>query len=363
MHRPAPPLAPVSGTPEIVPVRGLGARGGMLWLGACYGCGTPVACAADCPQPECTGCGRTRHGVLDVKPAGRGRIPRTVSALGPYRVLVTGSRDWDDVATLHGELDALYARYGNRLVIVHGHCPTGADALADAWSIARGLQPERHPADWASGSRGAGPQRNAAMVTTRPAEVLAFIRNASKGASGCARVAERAGLPVQRFIYGEPQVSASPSSNPSTVTVLRPATTLQLDDPALPSAARRLAVAAQDHGWAATLTAAVAADDRGVVASVAVRVSGLGYAVYRRRPDAADGWGFESGVVADPYVRKVNVGQFTAALMRVPYVPPAPVERAPAVKAPCPGCGAEVSLTALGKIYASHRCKTTEGRS
>lgn len=357
-----PPLATVSGARDIASVHGGFGGSAMLWRGACYGCGAEVACRPDCPQPECTGCGRARHGVIDG--GGRRRfIPPTISALGPHRVLVTGSRDWDDVATLHAALDALWARYGRRLIIVHGHCKSGADAIADAWALAHGIKPERWEADWSAGGLGAGPVRNAAMVASRPAEVLAFIRNASRGASGCATLAAAAGLPVERYIYGVATSLATISRGlaiASGVTILRAAAPLALDDPALPRAVRGLAQLAAREGWPLTLTAAVASDDRGMVASVAVRVQGLGYAVYARRED---GWEFRGAVVADPYVRRANVGQFAAALQREVYVPPAP--KAPAAKVACPGCAAEVSVTAAGAIYANHKCKInkTEGRS
>lgn len=145
------------------------------------------------------------------------------------------------------------------------------------------------------------------------------------------------------------------------VTVLRPATELSPIDSALPGGVRALLSAAASIGHPCRVTAAVAADERGVLATVAVRVPGLGYAVYRRRDGGA--WGFSAGAVADPKLRPVNVGQFVAALMGVEYVPPAPRELA--AKGACPTCGGEVSLTKTGAVYASHRCKinNTEGRS
>ncbi|MGH8878010.1 MAG: hypothetical protein ACRD0P_11805, partial [Stackebrandtia sp.] len=47
--------------------------------------------------------------------------------------------------------------------------------------------------------RAAGPARNAAMVHTRPALCLAFIRDHSRGASHCADLAERTGIPTRRY--------------------------------------------------------------------------------------------------------------------------------------------------------------------
>lgn len=50
----------------------------------------------------------------------------------PYRVLVTGSRTWDDKDFIWNMLDVLLAELRN-VVIVHGACPKGADAIAQGW--------------------------------------------------------------------------------------------------------------------------------------------------------------------------------------------------------------------------------------
>ena len=57
----------------------------------------------------------------------------------PYRVLVTGSRDWydqqaiwDALATVARELPA-----DRDLLLVHGACPSGADHMAHEWARGR----------------------------------------------------------------------------------------------------------------------------------------------------------------------------------------------------------------------------------
>jgi YspA, cpYpsA-related SLOG family len=112
-----------------------------------------------------------------------------------FRVLVTGSRTWPWPEIIHRDLDGLYATHGAALVIVHGDCPRGADADADAWCRRVGVPVELHPAKWSTG-RGAGYARNAAMVATRPAICLAYIHEGSRGASHCAALAEEAGIPT-----------------------------------------------------------------------------------------------------------------------------------------------------------------------
>ena len=122
-----------------------------------------------------------------------------------YRVLVTGSRTWNDRELIRDTLDALLAEHGT-LTVVHGAASTGADTTAQGWALDRRHQssygavtPEPHPADWRRYGRAAGFRRNAAVVALGADLCLAFIRNGSHGATHCADLAERAGIPVRRF--------------------------------------------------------------------------------------------------------------------------------------------------------------------
>lgn len=124
----------------------------------------------------------------------------------PYRVLVTGSRDWEDETVIRRALVDHWILSSDRpFVVVHGSCPTGADAVAESWgtamaSLHRKTTVERYPARWRCDDGrydpGAGPRRNAEMVAAGADICLAFIRNRSRGATGCARLAERAGIPT-----------------------------------------------------------------------------------------------------------------------------------------------------------------------
>ncbi|WP_329114529.1 SLOG family protein [Streptomyces sp. NBC_01353] len=142
----------------------------------------------------------------------------------PYRVLVTGSRDWADAglvwSALNNVRDEAYAA-SRQLIVVHGACPSGADADAAHWAeigsqFVTWIQVEAHPAKghptqdfgpWP----GAGPRRNQYMVSLGADVALAFIGpctsprcrrpgpHLSHGASGCADLAEKAGIPVRRW--------------------------------------------------------------------------------------------------------------------------------------------------------------------
>jgi hypothetical protein len=121
-----------------------------------------------------------------------------------HRVLVTGSRDWVDDLALHEALSDYRSTVAPApLVVVHGACRTGADALADAWARARGIRVERHPALWRLGgvyNPQAGLSRNRKMVELGAAVCLAFIRSGSRGATHCAKLAEEAGIPTLRYL-------------------------------------------------------------------------------------------------------------------------------------------------------------------
>lgn len=112
-----------------------------------------------------------------------------------YRVLVTGSRAWTDYGVIATALDELLAEHPD-MVLVHGHCPRGADKLADTWALRRGVEFERHPAKWSTEGNAAGILRNVRMVATNPAVCLAFIVNGSPGATHCANAAREAGIPT-----------------------------------------------------------------------------------------------------------------------------------------------------------------------
>lgn len=120
------------------------------------------------------------------------------------RILVTGSRDWTDRAAIHAALWTAWADLGGNeasIALMHGACPTGADAIAEElWQTYAPTQPiiRFHP-DWSRGRR-AGPERNYRMVSHGADLCLAFPLGESRGTRGCLKMAERAGIEVR--VYG-----------------------------------------------------------------------------------------------------------------------------------------------------------------
>ena len=115
----------------------------------------------------------------------------------PFRLLVTGSRTWDDPTTIEHALAVILARHPGGVLLVHGACPRGADAIAAAYAARTpGYQIEAHPADWHRYGRAAGHRRNAEMITLGTDGCVAFIRADSPGSTATVRLAEAAGIPV-----------------------------------------------------------------------------------------------------------------------------------------------------------------------
>lgn len=108
--------------------------------------------------------------------------------------LVTGGRDYADRRTIYRVLDALKAKY-EIVYLVHGDA-RGADKLAHAWALSRGVQPVAMEALWRfDGIPHAGPKRNARMLCFgRPLFVVAFP--GGRGTANMMRLAYNAEIPV-----------------------------------------------------------------------------------------------------------------------------------------------------------------------
>jgi hypothetical protein len=110
------------------------------------------------------------------------------------KVIVTGSRDFDDEACVRAKLDDIQPT-----VLIVGDCPTGADLFARRWWIGQAhVEIKVYKADWEALGKAAGPWRNRVMVqANRDADLgLAFFKRGAKnrGTAGCVALMREAGI-------------------------------------------------------------------------------------------------------------------------------------------------------------------------
>ena len=123
------------------------------------------------------------------------------------RILVTASRTWPDPRCVHQQLGfAVHELCRDASVtIVHGNA-AGGDFMAHTWCDQHPrygdvfVVEEIHRAAWRGPEgRAAGFWRSGRMVVSGIDLCLAFICNQSRGATHCAGLAVKQGIPVRRF--------------------------------------------------------------------------------------------------------------------------------------------------------------------
>jgi YspA, cpYpsA-related SLOG family len=129
-----------------------------------------------------------------------------------HRLLVTGSRRWEDADLIRRSLLAVLGKWGCRpdqLVVVQGKA-AGADRIARSIAMELGMRYEDHPVtngDWRRYGNSAGHRRNAVMVAAGARGCVAFPLGESRGTRGCMAMCERAGIPVWDRGYQYPAVA------------------------------------------------------------------------------------------------------------------------------------------------------------
>lgn len=121
------------------------------------------------------------------------------------RVIVTGSRNWmgiygdNRIWQVLNILLALTDVLGDKLTLIHGACPTGADQVVDRWARRReddGVSLETLPADWRTLGKAAGPIRNQEMVNRGADMCIGFVRGTARGTFVTLGMAREAGIPT-----------------------------------------------------------------------------------------------------------------------------------------------------------------------
>jgi hypothetical protein len=116
------------------------------------------------------------------------------------RILVTGSRDWEDELLIRYALKQYIddlPLHADEPTVMHGDC-RGADKIAAAQALDLGFWVEAYPADWEMHGKRAGILRNLQMLDLEPDVVLAFRRNgpASRGTTHMIEAAKKRGVSV-----------------------------------------------------------------------------------------------------------------------------------------------------------------------
>lgn len=120
-----------------------------------------------------------------------------MSGASQVRVLLAGGPPVDRREPISAKLQRLRAEHGDRLVVVHGDCRTGADRIARELCKALAIRQERHPAEWDRHGRSAGPIQNRAMVASGASLCVAFVDGDSAGTRELVAMAELAGTEIR----------------------------------------------------------------------------------------------------------------------------------------------------------------------
>jgi hypothetical protein len=118
-----------------------------------------------------------------------------------YRLMITGSRTWDDKEVIVHELLFIAKKYKN-VVLVSGHA-TGADRLAEQVAVDLGWVVEIHEPDWSVG-KSAGYKRNTTMLETGVQAVIAFHKDESKGTADAIKKAKERNIPTRVLTESTP---------------------------------------------------------------------------------------------------------------------------------------------------------------
>ena len=111
------------------------------------------------------------------------------------KVIVAGSRTFDDRALAFAKLDRILANVKpDDCTIVSGGA-RGADRIGEAYARARGMRCEVMAADWTAG-RGAGYERNRRMAAVADG-LVAVWDGESRGTADMIRLMQAAGKPVR----------------------------------------------------------------------------------------------------------------------------------------------------------------------
>lgn len=120
------------------------------------------------------------------------------------RVLVCGSRTWEDVKPIYTFLKGLRAEYPKRRMLVAHGAAQGADTMGDAAAQALDIETCVYPAQWGKHGKRAGFLRNHQMIEEfKPHLVLACSEHPiTKGTQHTVNLAKKANIPLYLIGHG-----------------------------------------------------------------------------------------------------------------------------------------------------------------
>lgn len=132
------------------------------------------------------------HNHYDTKPR-----DMNTTTLPVFRVIIAGTRTFNDYKTLCGHCDHLLQQkaHTHRIVIVSGTA-RGADKLGERYAAEHGYTVERYPANWERDGKAAGFIRNRQMADVADA-LIAFWDGTSNGTKSMIEIARKKDLAVR----------------------------------------------------------------------------------------------------------------------------------------------------------------------
>ena len=113
------------------------------------------------------------------------------------RVVIAGCRDYNNYYEAKEYIDFCLSniRNENEIVILSG-CASGADAIGERYAKENGFLVEKHPADWKTYGKSAGPRRNQQMVDICDF-VICFWDEKSRGTRSIIEYAKKYKKPIR----------------------------------------------------------------------------------------------------------------------------------------------------------------------
>jgi hypothetical protein len=114
-----------------------------------------------------------------------------------FRVIICGSRWFNDMSFIYKKLDALLINQKD-VEIIDGGCP-GVDQVAEMYAHDRELKNTIFHAKWQKYGKGAGPKRNEEMAVSSPTPdgCVAFWDGESRGTLNMIAIAKAKNIPVK----------------------------------------------------------------------------------------------------------------------------------------------------------------------